>query len=360
MEYKESKNSSNDRTEKSSCISTNTGPILASVDGVDATGKKKKNKKRKGKEVGESGITHLSDNLSAVTKSNNDLGKKSPKTTFDLKKLGEILQNSESKAQEGKGEKQHGKKKKQKLKAENSTEGSNKLEKLSTNEKPNRKENKEMTLKERMTNQLKAARFRYLNEKLYTQSGDLAMEMFKKDRESYLVYHEGFQTQVAKWPTNPVDVIIEELKKCNQRTVIADFGCGDAKIARSLPLKVHSFDLVAINKYVTACNMAKVPLSNSTVDVAVFCLSLMGTNLKDYLTEANRVLKKNGTMKVAEVSSRFNSVPRFLLTVEKFGFKLTSQDDSNKMFIMLNFKKTGLPKTGAPDFKLHPCVYKKR
>ena len=35
----------------------------------------------------------------------------------------------------------------------------------------------------------------------------------------------------------------------------------------------------------------QVPLKDSTVDIAVFCLSLMGTNLSSYLREANRVLK---------------------------------------------------------------------
>jgi len=42
--------------------------------------------------------------------------------------------------------------------------------------------------------------------------------------------------------------------------VIGDFGCGDAKIARSIPNKVHSFDLVALNKHVTVCNIEKVHL----------------------------------------------------------------------------------------------------
>lgn len=72
--------------------------------------------------------------------------------------------------------------------------------------------------------------------------------------------------------------------------VIADFGCGDAKLAQSVKQKVHSFDLVAVNDAITACDMAHVPLENSSVDVVVFCLSLMGTNLHDYLLEANRVL----------------------------------------------------------------------
>lgn len=74
--------------------------------------------------------------------------------------------------------------------------------------------------------------------------------------------------------------------------MVADFGCGDARLARSVPNKVHSFDLVAMSKDVTACDMAHTPLSIASVDIVVFCLSLMGTDLGAFLTEANRVLKE--------------------------------------------------------------------
>ncbi len=75
--------------------------------------------------------------------------------------------------------------------------------------------------------------------------------------------------------------------------VIADFGCGEARLAQAVgsTLTVHSFDLVAANTLVTACDMANTPLESESVEIAVFCLSLMGTNLKDFLKEANRVLK---------------------------------------------------------------------
>lgn len=103
--------------------------------------------------------------------------------------------------------------------------------------------------------------------------------------------------------------------------MVADFGCGDCKIARNVKNKVHSFDLAAVCELVTVCDMAKVsgflsclliwpatlsnceeirhtrsslvqvPLGDASVDIAVFCLSLMGTNLADFLAEANRVLK---------------------------------------------------------------------
>lgn len=40
--------------------------------------------------------------------------------------------------------------------------------------------------------------------------------------------------------------------------VVADFGCGDCKIARSVKNKVHSFDLASTCDLVTVCDMANV------------------------------------------------------------------------------------------------------
>ncbi len=46
---------------------------------------------------------------------------------------------------------------------------------------------------------------------------------------------------------------------------VADFGCGDAKIAQSVSNKVHSFDLVALNEFVTPCDMAHVSCAAGTL-----------------------------------------------------------------------------------------------
>lgn len=42
-----------------------------------------------------------------------------------------------------------------------------------------------------------------------------------------------------------------------------------------------------------SCLKLQTPLGSFSVDVAVFCLSLMGTNFANYLGEAHRVLKKS-------------------------------------------------------------------
>ncbi|KAL1434020.1 hypothetical protein MTO96_012019 [Rhipicephalus appendiculatus] len=185
----------------------------------------------------------------------------------------------------------------------------------------------------------------------------------RDDKLPSSVYHEGFEQQVSKWPVNPVDVIIDSLRSMPKSTVIADLGCGEAKIAQELTRnKVHSFDIVALNDRVTVCDMSKLPLPSQTVDVAVFCLSLMGTNLNMFVLEANRILKKGGILKIAEVKSRFSTTQGFAKTMKKFGFELEHLDESNKMFVLFDFKKarstTAHPH--LPTLKLMPCLYKKR
>lgn len=98
--------------------------------------------------------------------------------------------------------------------------------------------------------------------------------------------------QTGGWKFNPLDRIIAHLKQLRKSAVVADFGAGTGRLAKEVPQgSVHSFDLVSAAPHVVACDMAHVPMQAECVDVAVFCLSLMGTNLSDFLLEANRVLR---------------------------------------------------------------------
>ncbi|KAI4815381.1 hypothetical protein KUCAC02_005528 [Chaenocephalus aceratus] len=181
------------------------------------------------------------------------------------------------------------------------------------------------SLRSRMEQRLESARFRYINEVLYSTTSGEAKRMFKQDPEAFGIYHRGYTAQVQRWPANPVQAIIAYIQLKPPTLVVADFGCGDCKIASSVKNKVHSFDLVATCELVTVCDMANVPLPDRSVDIAVFCLSLMGTNLADFLAEANRVLKIGGVLKIAEVASRFENVRNFVTGLASLGFKLLSK-----------------------------------
>jgi len=146
-----------------------------------------------------------------------------------------------------------------------------------------------MSLVEKMKAKLSGGQFRMLNEALYTTTGDDALRMVMASPGTFGAYHAGFREQTKEWPTRPVDVIMKYLKTQPKSLAVADFGCGDAELARKVKQKVHSFDLESDAPGVIACNMANVPLPDDSVHVAVFSLSLMGTDYGKFLEEAHRV-----------------------------------------------------------------------
>ena len=115
----------------------------------------------------------------------------------------------------------------------------------------------------------------------------------------------------SKWSFDPVDIIanrIIELKlpaHIIMKLVIGDFGCGRAKLSELLKEnKTFSFDHHNIlNDKIIACDIKSVPLKrDGQLDIAVFCLSLMGENWPDYIVEARRCLTKNGLLFIAETT----------------------------------------------------------
>lgn len=224
-----------------------------------------------------------------------------------------------------------------------------------------------------MEERLRGSQFRMINEMLYTTTGSDAYSKFQEDPSLFEAYHHGYAVQVSQWPEDPLDRIINDIKKIapkdGKKTPlrVADMGCGVGRLGKTLNdgkrIAVHSFDLIAANENVTACNIAHVPLENNSVDVVVFCLSLMGTDFSDFIKEAWRILVKGGSLKVAEAKSRIENVKAFVNGMKELGFEHVSTQDDNTMFILFEFKKGGSdkkPKTKKVNIKLKPCLYKRR
>ena len=217
------------------------------------------------------------------------------------------------------------------------------------------------SLQQKMSSKLLGAQFRWINEKMYTSTSEEANTIFEEDPELFTVYHRGFCEQVSKWTLNPLDHLIEEVQRFPESCVVADFGCGEARLAQNVSQVVHSFDLVAVNDHVTACDMSRVPLPGGSVDVGVFCLSLMGTNAVDFILEANRVLKVGGDLFVCEIISRIESVERFVQQIQNCGFCLKRRKILSKMFILFQFELTDKRrKSKSASLDLKPCLYKRR
>ncbi|XP_018315166.1 ribosomal RNA-processing protein 8, partial [Mycetomoellerius zeteki] len=201
-----------------------------------------------------------------------------------------------------------------------------------------RKSEIKQTLKDRVTTQLKATRFKFINEILCNNDSSLSKHYLKQNPDAFKAYQIGYKWQLEQWAMNPLDVIISSIIELPTDNIIADFGCGEARLAASVPHTVHSFDFIALNDRVKACDMVSTPLQTNSVHVVVFCLSLMGSNLNDYVIEANRVLKDNGILKIAEVENRFEDVKDFIRLLRNYGFKNTRKDLFD-LFYFMDFKK---------------------
>ncbi|OBT75395.1 hypothetical protein VF21_05681 [Pseudogymnoascus sp. 05NY08] len=194
-----------------------------------------------------------------------------------------------------------------------------------------------------MRQKLVSARFRHLNQTLYTTPSAHSLSLFSENPEMFHEYHEGFRRQVEVWPENPVDTYIAQIRTRGKvaanprgkgehpdtgreidklplpRTVgtcyIADLGCGDAKLTqalekekKALKVQVFSYDLQNPSPFVTKADISNLPLEDDSCDVAIFCLALMGTNWVDFIEEAYRILHWKGELWIAEIKSRFGRV----------------------------------------------------
>ena len=220
-------------------------------------------------------------------------------------------------------------------------------------------------LQQRMAAKLTSARFRHLNQILYTSPSDQAMRLFAESPDAYTSYHAGFRAQVAVWPQNPVEGLIEDIKLRGRIAIpsqkklwrdqkkgkkhkdesngipsvdgqslsttealprnkqgtctIADLGCGDATLSsaltpskKALSLTLLSFDLAkgdtpnaSLITVADITNLSPIGIKDASVDIAICCLSLMGTNWVSVVDECVRIVSPGGEIWVAEIKSRF-------------------------------------------------------
>lgn len=221
-------------------------------------------------------------------------------------------------------------------------------------------------MQQAMSDKLSGARFRMLNEKLYTQDGASSFKDMSGDPALFDAYHAGYRVQAKQWPQNPLDEFIS-MVQANPSWVVADLGCGDARLRKSVKNEiVHSYDLVSRDPCVTAANLADLPLPSNTCDCVVICLALMGSDYHQFLLEASRILKVGGRLLLAEVSSRIENVNDFTGILQFIGFKVDvkKQVGGSFFFVCHATKSRDLHVARAEVVKRAPklraCEYKRR
>ena len=178
--------------------------------------------------------------------------------------------------------------------------------------------------------------FSEMNKTWSVSRSDTTHDRLKKDPTEWYYYHTLYAESRKGWAEVPFKEIA---KKLNGRPdwVVGDFGCGENLLAKEVTNKVHGFDHVAIDDSVVSCDITNVPLEDSVLDVAVFSLSLMGTNYKDYFKEAYRTLKPYGNIFVCEPAGKWEGREEQLRSeLESVGFKCFGAIRNTDKFIYVD------------------------
>jgi hypothetical protein len=178
--------------------------------------------------------------------------------------------------------------------------------------------------------------FSMMNSRFNSAYSQTTHERLKQNPEEWYLYHTLYREARKTWSEIPYQKIAKSLEK-RPDWIIADLGCGEAKLAECLPNKVYSFDHIAINEDVIACDIAHTPLKDGQLDVAIFSLSLMGINYPDYLKEAYRVLKFGGLLKIAEPINRWlEKKSELLAQIMRAGFLTIGNIEESSQFLYIN------------------------
>ena len=193
--------------------------------------------------------------------------------------------------------------------------------------------------------------FSHMNNRWYASSSDKTHARVEANPEEWGHYHTMYRELRKSWPVVPFE---EEIRWLTAREgmVVGDFGCGEALLAARVAdrHRVHSFDHYAINPSVVACDIAAVPLDDDVLDVAIFCLSLMGSNFTDYLREAHRCLRFDGHLHIWEPASYFEDVEHFCSGLARLGFDVMTPKQEGAFMRIQAVRNTTEP---SPDIVLH-------
>lgn len=185
--------------------------------------------------------------------------------------------------------------------------------------------------------------FSRMNNRWYAASSESTHTRLASNPEEWAHHHTTYRELRESWPVVPYK---EEIRWLSEREglVVGDFGCGEALIAEATKDRhqIHSFDHVAVNETVVACDIAHVPLQDRSLDVAIFCLSLMGVNFTDYVREAHRCLRLDGMLHIWEPTSYFQDVAKLCAQLACLGFDVMAPQTEGlftRIYAVRNAKK---------------------
>jgi superfamily II DNA or RNA helicase len=210
-----------------------------------------------------------------------------------------------------------------------------------------KKEIKPMVKKE--TTEQKQERFKsemsILHQKYKTMNSQTLHKHFEDNPGDWQKYHKISEENEESFPDEeiPYKKIIEYLDKMpgKKNKDVADLGCGKARVcehfSESERFKFINMDHVSCNDLVQKHDIKDTGLDDYSMDIVVLSLAMWGSNCKEYITEANRILDGNGVLLIIEATKRWSDEEtgenKLVKLLEEKGFTIKNIEENKFMFI---------------------------
>ena len=208
---------------------------------------------------------------------------------------------------------------------------------------------KPKTIKETKKQQRVQSEMSLLHKEYKTKTSQNLHEYFKENPTKWEEYHKISKDNEESFPDDeiPRNRIIKHLEGLpgKKKKIIADLGCGFAEINQHFKdnerFELHNFDHHSSNEFVVSRDIKDTGLDDYSVDIAILSLAMWGSNCKEYLCEAHRILDTGGTLLIAEPYKRWNKeldedqkpINRLVKLLEENNFTIVNNDEQKFMLI---------------------------
>ena len=168
---------------------------------------------------------------------------------------------------------------------------------------------------------------------------------FEDNPDDWFSYHKISEENEETFPDEeiPYKKVIEYLENIPGKKTkdVADLGCGKARVCEhfleSERFKFINMDHVSCNDLVQKQDIKDTGLDDYSMDIVVLSLAMWGSNCKEYITEANRILDENGVLLIIEATKRWTDEKtgenKLVKLLEENNFTIKNMNEEKFMFI---------------------------
>ena len=153
-----------------------------------------------------------------------------------------------------------------------------------------------------------------LHQKYKTMKSENLKNEFQENPELWHQYHAISEENEKSFPEEsiPRNSIIQELDKIktNRNKIVVDMGCGKAQIsdhfANDKRFRFINYDHISSKENIEVQDISNIPLEENDVEICILCLAMWGSNCKEYIKEAYRILESGGNLYIIEATKRWS------------------------------------------------------